>query len=209
MVSKVTWNNIVNVKYIYDNKETESIDKIRDNLHFCLFKSSNIHGDNFMSTFSMYQNHVDLSICRAYDLTLDGNEINESNVEVVGDFLHIKILLYSFVGKKKNKKLIYNSLTEYEIWGIKNKNEHYLFFLEKNENKKVEVKLGNENNKEIYPPKDYLEAEIMYSQSPLITSLLKIQIRDNKLYINIKFNDIFSKLYSTNYCNMHINLFKG
>jgi uncharacterized protein (DUF2225 family) len=147
-----------------------------------------------------------LNTIRIFDLTLDGNDINDSNLVIIGDFIHMKISLYSFVGKKKNKKLIYNSLTEYDIWAMKNRNEHYLFNLGKNDKNIQKIKDDADADNNL--PKDFIDAEIIYSQQPLICSIFTIKINNNKLYITIKFNNIFPKFYSTNYCNIQLNLFK-
>jgi hypothetical protein len=213
---KVSWNNLVDINYYNENKEKDNVinsTQIKENCrnyYFNYINSTNIYGENFSSTICVYQNHVDLNTVRIFDLTLDGNDINDNNLVVIGDFIHMKISLYSFVGKKKNKKLIYNSLTEYDIWAMKNRNEHYLFNLGKNDKNNPKMRDADRMREEVDNnlPSDFIDAEIIYSQDPLICSIFTVKITNNKLYITIKFNNIFPKLYSTNYCNIQLNLFK-
>jgi hypothetical protein len=110
----------------------------------------------------------------------------------VGDFFHIKFIFYSFIGKKRNQKIIYHSLTDYEIWGFRNKEKYFLYDLENQQDDAQEV----------------LEKKITYNNiNPEIYAILKIYIENSKLRISIIMNDSYCKYYSTNYAKIELSIY--
>jgi hypothetical protein len=179
---------------ILEEKKSDSVNKPRS---VTFINHMNGYGENFSCGYLLYQNHVDLDKHTNYVLTMDGKKITSQNLEQVGDFIHLKVIFYSFVGKKKSQKIIYHSLTEYELWGFKNKEKHYIYSIDKTET--------SESDNEA---REVFKTKIIYNMEKDVSSEVVFYISDNRLHVNIRFNESYSKWFATNYCNIQINNYK-
>lgn len=199
---RVSWRDDNEIR-VFDKSEHQSIlgekksDGVNKPRSITFINHMNGYGENFSCGYLLYQNHIDLDKHTNHALTMDGKKTSSQNLEQVGDFIHLKVIFYSFVGKKKSQKIIYHSLTEYELWGFKNKEKHYIYSIDKNET--------SESDNEA---KEVFKTNIIYNMEKNVTSEVIFYISDGRLNVNIRFNQSYSKWFATNYSNIQINNYK-
>lgn len=206
---KVSWDS-----NIYDNTLVNTTDKEIinvDNKHVNLNKNKigknklyeieNDFEEGISNCMILYQNHVDLYKTTRFALTLDGENVTscKSNLTSVGDFIHLKITFYSLIGKKKNKKIVYHSLTEYEFWAYENKGKYLIYNLADDVLNEPDIE---ENPKE---PVDTIEQKIIYATSGdiCIFAYLYFFIKEGKFMIEFQMNNSYEKFYASNFANIN------
>jgi hypothetical protein len=214
---KVSWDNNLYEEKIITNHIGSVVKKNdNNNLEFTpcdnnykkrigknkLYDIENEYEEGICNYVILYQNYVDLYKTTKFSLTMDGQEISKckSNLQSVGNFIHLKITFYSLIGKKKNKKIIYHSLTEYELWAYENRGKYFIYNLaeEKEEENLVE--------NDMQEPKDMIEQSIIYATNGgiCIYATIYFYILDGKFMIDFEMNNSYEKFYASNFANLNI-----
>lgn len=167
-----------------------------------LYEIENEFDEGISNCVILYQNYVDLYKTTKFTLTMDGNDISacKNNLQSVGNFIHLKITFYSLIGKKKNKKIIYHSLTEYELWAYENKGKYFIYNLSE---EKEEENLDENENQE---PKETIEQTIIYATNGgiCIYATIYFYIKEGKFMIDFQMNNSYEKFYASNFANLNI-----
>ena len=113
------------------------------------------------------------------------------------------------MGKKKNQKIVYHSLTEYELWSFRNKEGHFLYPLSSKEqdllDNKRDTDLTNECSLQERPPTERYTQKIIYSNDPLVTSLIEVYVSEQHIFITIQFDKSYPKYFATNYAKVFVD----
>lgn len=171
-------------KQIVRNENVSLIDKVEiyNNIR---------NGEMLTNKIILYQRRVSGDTIDEFDLTTDGNAVSEHNLLEVGSFQHIKCTFYSFIGKNKSDSIIYNSLTEYEMWIFKNKSMYYILDL-------------NQDTDVSRDPKEEILHKVIYSIEPNIQSHIRFYIMSGRLCVKMSIQGTSNKNYVTSYMNMNI-----
>jgi hypothetical protein len=212
---KVSWN-LYDDEMIHkpDTKTIEKKNNDNNNLEFItdahvqkkkigktkLYEIENEFDEGISNCVILYQNYVDLYKSTKFTLTMDGNDISacKNNLQSVGNFIHLKITFYSLIGKKKNKKIIYHSLTEYELWAYENKGKYFIYNLSEEKEE--------ENLDENQEPKETIEQTIIYATNGgiCIYATICFYIKEGKFMIDFQMNNSYEKFYASNFANLNI-----
>jgi hypothetical protein len=178
-----------------------------------IMSNTNRYGEQFNVSTHLYHNHIDLDKHTVSYLSMGGQRCAEKSLQLckVGDFSHLIVKFYSFVGRKKNQKIVFHSLTEYELWCFESKGVHYVCSLPLKNEKDLETKaneLGNQDegddDSQTVPSQRYTQ-KIIYSSDPVISSMIEFYVDDNYLFVTLQFDQSYPKYFSTNYAKMHVD----
>lgn len=209
-----------------NNSSVSSLDYVKQNLNdvkksksvkkTIVYSNKNKYNEKLVNMITLYNNHMLLDEMMYIDLTMNDNYVQSNeqkcidNLLKVNTFMHLNCNFYSFVGIQESKEIIYNSLTEYDLWiyssGTSNNNdytnnlqssivndEYYIYDLSQTDDTQASI------------PLNVLENKIVYSVEPEIYCNFRIFVDNNRRFrFQLCFNKRYIGYFCTNYLHMNI-----